>query len=407
MGQIVMNTLLGKHIILGVSGGIAAYKSAELTRRLRERGALVRVVMTRAACEFIGPLTLQALSGQPVHTELFDVAAEAGMGHIQLARWTDAVIIAPASADMLAKLAHGRAGDLLTTLCLATTAPLLVAPAMNQQMWLAAATQANLALLKQRGVRMLGPADGDQACGETGPGRMLEAEALVEDLNALFMNGTLAGLKVLVTAGPTREAIDPVRYLSNRSSGKMGYAVARASAEAGAAVTLVSGPSALAVPETVKCVAVTSAEEMAQAVTRELAGTHIFIAAAAVADYRCATVAEHKLKRSGAPVTLNLVPNPDILATVAALPEPPFTVGFAAETEQLTANARAKLERKAVDMIAANDVSWHGLGFESDDNSLSVYWRQGARQLPQAPKEKLARQLVALIAERYRARHPA
>jgi phosphopantothenoylcysteine decarboxylase/phosphopantothenate--cysteine ligase len=402
-----MNTLLGKRIVLGISGGIAAYKSAELVRLLRLCGAETRVVMTRAAREFIGPLTLQALSGQPVHTELFDPAAEAAMGHIQLARWADAIIIAPASADVLAKLAHGRADDLLTTLCLATTAPLLVAPAMNQQMWLAAATQANLALLKQRGVQILGPAEGEQACGEIGPGRMLEPAALTEGLNAVFTNGALAGLKVLVTAGPTREAIDPVRYLSNRSSGKMGYAVARASAEAGAAVTLVSGPTALVVPEAVKCVTVLTAEEMARATTQELAGTHIFIAAAAVADYRCATVAEHKLKRSGKPFTLNLIPNPDILATVAAQPAPPFTVGFAAETEDLVTNARAKLEKKAVDMIAANDVSQPGLGFERDHNSLSVFWRQGERQLPQAPKEKLARQLVALIAERYRAQHPA
>jgi len=402
-----MNALLGKRIVLGISGGIAAYKSAELTRRLRGRGAEVRVVMTRTAQEFIGPLTLQALSGHPVHADLFDAGAEAGMGHIQLARWADAVIIAPASADVLARLAHGLADDLLTTLCLATTAPLLAAPAMNQEMWLARATQANLLLLEQRGVQVLGPADGEQACGEVGPGRMLEVDELVEDLNAMFINDALAGLKVLVTAGPTREAIDPVRYLSNRSSGKMGYAMARASAEAGAAVTLVSGPTALAVPEAVKCVTVTTAGEMAQAVTRELSGTNIFIAAAAVADYHSAAVSGQKLKRGSEPLTLNLLPTPDILASVAALPEPPFTVGFAAETEQLASNARAKLEGKRVDMIAANDISQPDLGFESDDNSLSIYWRQGERQLPLAPKEKLARQLVALIAERYRACHPA
>ncbi|HTT08403.1 MAG TPA: bifunctional phosphopantothenoylcysteine decarboxylase/phosphopantothenate--cysteine ligase CoaBC [Gammaproteobacteria bacterium] len=403
----MINALLGKRIVLGISGGIAAYKGAELTRRLRESGAQVRVVMTRAACEFIGPLTLQALSGRPVCTDLLDVNAEAAMGHIEIARWADAVIIAPASADIVAKLAHGLADDLLSTVCLATAAPLLVAPAMNQQMWLAAATQANMDMLKKRSAGILGPADGEQACGEIGPGRMLEVRPLIEALNALFMNDALAGLKVLVTAGPTREAIDPVRYLSNRSSGKMGYAVARASAEAGAAVTLISGPSALAAPETVRCVAVTTAKEMARAVTEELTGTNIFIAAAAVADYRSATTGERKLKRGNKPLTLTLVPNPDILASVAGLPAPPFTVGFAAETEQLAVNARAKLERKGVDMIAANDVSRPDLGFESDDNSLSVYWRQGERRLPSAPKEKLARQLVALIAERYHARYPA
>ncbi len=405
----MINALRQKRIVLGISGGVAAYKGAELTRRIRERGARVRVVMTRAAYQFIGPLTLQALSGQPVRTDLFDVNAEAGMGHIELARWADAVIIAPASADVMGKLAHGLADDLLTTVCLATSAPLLIAPAMNQQMWLAAATQANVALLRQRGVEILGPASGEQACGEVGPGRMLEVDRLIEGLNARFVNDALAGLKVLVTAGPTREAIDPVRYLSNRSSGKMGYAIARASAEAGAAVTLISGPSNLTAHETVRCIAVTTAREMAEAVSRELDGTNIFIAAAAVTDYRSATVGEQKLKRGDEPLTLTLVPNPDILATVAAQARRPFTVGFAAETEQLAVNARAKLEKKGVDMIAANDVSLPAQGFESDDNNLSVFWPQGERILPCAPKEKLARQLVALIAERYHAhaRHPA
>jgi phosphopantothenoylcysteine decarboxylase/phosphopantothenate--cysteine ligase len=397
-----MNTLTNKRIVLGVTGGIAAYKAAELVRRLGAAGAAVRVVMTRSAQEFAGPLTFQALSGNPVHTDLLDRQAEAAMGHIELARWADAIVLAPASANSLARLAHGLADDLLSTLCLASSAPLTVVPAMNQQMWQALATQENLAALRRRGVQILGPAAGSQACGEIGPGRMLEPDVIVAALSRNFSSGALAGLNVLVTAGPTREAIDPVRYISNRSSGRMGYAVAEASAEAGARVTLVSGPTQLDVPATVRRVDVVSAQQMADAVAQTLAGTDIFIAAAAVADFRCADIAPHKHKRSGVEWQLNLVPNPDILAGVAATAVPPFTVGFAAETQELAAHARAKLQAKAIDMIAANDVSAAGRGFDSDLNALQVFWRGGEAELPLAPKTRLARQLVSLIAERYR-----
>lgn len=397
-----MNTLNNKRIVLGVTGGIAAYKSAELVRRLREAGALVRVVMTRSAREFIGPLSFQALSGHPVHTELLDSQAEAAMGHIELARWADAIVVAPASANSLARLAYGMADDLLSTLCLASAAPLFVAPAMNQQMWQALATQENVFSLRRRGVQVLGPAAGSQACGEIGPGRMLEPLAIVEALNRSFCSGALAGLNVLVTAGPTREAIDPVRYISNRSSGRMGYAVAEASAEAGANVTLVSGPTGMQSPASVRRLDVVSAREMADAVHESLHGIDIFIAAAAVADYRCAEAASQKLKRSGEDLVLKLVPNPDILASVAAASRPPFTVGFAAETERLAAHARTKLQSKAIDMIAANQVGLADRGFDSDLNALQVFWAGGEAQLPLAPKSQLARRLVSLIAERYR-----
>lgn len=400
-----MNVLLYKRVLLGVSGGIAAYKSAEIVRRLCERGAQVRCVMTAAAREFLGPLTLQALSGNPVHTDLLDPAAEAAMGHIELARWADAVLVAPASADILARLAHGLADDLLATLCLATAAPLVVAPAMNRQMWLAAATQDNVRTLTRRGVVLLGPAEGEQACGEVGPGRMLAPQALVDGLARVFDTGLLAGHKVLVTAGPTREAVDPVRYLTNASSGKMGYAVARACAEAGAAVTLVSGPVALKAPDTVRRIDVVSAEEMRQAVAGALPGTDIFIAAAAVADYRCETQAAQKIKKSAAALTLKLTPTVDILAEVAGRPDAPFTVGFAAETEVLAEHARAKLAGKSLDMIAANRVDLPGIGFESEENALHVLWAGGEMELARSPKDRLARQLVNLIAERYREKH--
>ncbi|NNG12925.1 MAG: bifunctional phosphopantothenoylcysteine decarboxylase/phosphopantothenate--cysteine ligase CoaBC, partial [Halobacteria archaeon] len=351
-----MNTLSGKHILLGVTGGIAAYKSAELVRCLRKQGAGVRVVMTTAAQEFITPLTLQALSGQPVCSDLLDPRSEAAMGHIELARWADALLVAPATADFIARLVQGRADDLLAAVCLACEAPLAVAPAMNRAMWQQPATQDNLALLRARRVNVLGPATGSQACGETGPGRMLEPDELTRLLAGLFQGGALAGRRVLVTAGPTREPIDPVRYISNRSSGKMGYAIARAAAEAGAQVTLVTGPVALVLPEQVDGIRVETAEQMHAAVMEHIADTDIFIAAAAVADYRPQSVARKKLKKSAAGITLALEPNPDILATVAALPEPPFTLGFAAETDALEANARKKLRAKSLDMIAANVV---------------------------------------------------
>lgn len=399
-----MPELSNKRIVLGVSGGIAAYKSAELVRRLREAGAEVRVVMTAGAARFITPLTLQALSGQPVRSELFDAGAEAAMGHIELARWADAVLIAPASANTLARFAHGLADDLLSTLCLATRAPLLAAPAMNQAMWDHPATRANLALLRERGVRILGPASGGQACGETGPGRMLEPHELVAEIAAVFETGALAGLRVLVTAGPTREAIDPVRFVSNRSSGKMGYAVAAAAAAAGARVVLVSGPVALAPPERVDCVRVETAAEMHAAVLARAADCDIFIGAAAVADYRPAAPAEQKLKKRTATLRLDLERTDDILAAVAALHPAPFTVGFAAETERLAEHARAKRMAKALDMIAANRVNVPGLGFDADDNALTLYWEGGECELPPASKTQLARALIAQIAARHAAK---
>ena len=398
-----MGTLTNKRILLGLTGGIAAYKSADVVRRLRESGAEVRVIMTAGAAEFITPLTLQAVSGHPVHQHLLDTDAEAGMGHIELARWTDAVLVAPASANFLARLAQGRADDLLSTVCLATEAPVAVAPAMNQQMWANSATQANLAILKKNGVKIFGPGEGSQACGETGPGRMLEPAELVTMSSELFAIGALDGLTVVVTAGPTWEAIDPVRGLSNRSSGKMGYAVAEAAAEAGASVILVSGPTALPDPERVRIVRVTSAQEMYDAVHAHIASANIFIGVAAVADYRPVTTSGEKIKRKKATLTIELVRNPDILASVAALKPAPFTVGFAAETENVEQHAREKLENKNVDLVAANQVG-SGIGFESDENRLLLVEKNATLELPAQSKHKLARLLIQHIAERYRSR---
>ncbi len=395
-----MNTLQGKRILLGISGGIAAYKSADLTRRLREHGASVRVVMTRSACEFITPLTMQALSGQPVHVELLDYKTEGAMGHIDLARWADVILVAPASANFMARLAHGQADDLLSTLCLASSVSITLAPAMNQQMWQNPATQANVTLLRDRGVTLLGPATGGQACGETGPGRMLEPLELVDALARGFISDRLSGLKLVITAGPTREAIDPVRYISNRSSGRMGYAVARAAAEAGGNVVLVSGPTQLHQPERIRCQPVTTAAEMHDAVMREIEDAEIFIAAAAVADYRCSQAAIQKIKKDNDELTLLLEKNPDILAAVAARKLPPFTVGFAAETENLLNYAQQKLFNKKLDMIAANQVGMNQ-GFDTEDNELQVIWSGGSIKLERAPKDRLARQLIRLIADRY------
>ncbi len=399
-----MKSLANKRILLGVTGGIAAYKSAELLRRLREQGAEVQVVMTRAACEFITPLTMQALAGRPVCMELLDHDNETGMGHIELARWSDVILIAPATANFIARLAHGMADDLLSTLCLATDAPIMVAPAMNRQMWCNPATQANISTILQREINILGPGDGEQACGERGPGRMLEPGQLLQAVGAIFENAMLAGKHIIVTAGPTREAIDPVRYISNRSSGKMGYAIARAAVEAGAAVTLVTGPVALPVPEQVSSVKVNTAKEMHDAVLSSAGSADIFIAAAAVTDYRCQDVAEQKIKKTGQSLSLELERNPDVLAAVASLGTPPFTVGFAAETELLKDNAIRKLEDKGLDMIAANLVG-DGLAFETDDNALEVFWPGGSLSLPTAPKEKLARQLIHTIARNYYEKH--
>ena len=396
-----MQSLTDKRILLGITGGIAAYKSAELTRRLRDHGAEVRVVMTPAATEFIAPLTLQALSGNPVHTDLLGHEAEAAMGHIELARWADLILIAPATANFIARMSNGLADDLLSTLCLASEAPLLLAPAMNRQMWQHPATRDNVGRLQERGVTLLGPGSGSQACGETGPGRLLEPDELVQALASMGGTQQLAGVSVLVSAGPTREFIDPVRYLSNRSSGRMGYAVAGAAREAGAGVTLVSGPVALAPPARVKVIDVVSAEQMRAEVLGCAPASDIFIAAAAVADYGAGTPARQKLKKKEADLLMRLKKTPDILAEVTALADAPFTVGFAAETENLHANARQKLAQKKLNMIAANRVG-NGLGFDSEENALQVFWPGGSQSLDSAPKETLARQLLDVVAGRYR-----
>jgi phosphopantothenoylcysteine decarboxylase/phosphopantothenate--cysteine ligase len=389
----------GKRILLGVTGGIAAYKSPDLVRRLRERGAEVQVVMTAGAQQFVTPMTFQAVSGRSVRTDLWDAAAEAAMGHIELARWADIVLIAPATADFLARLAGGRADDLLAALCLATEAPIAVAPAMNRIMWANAATAANVTLLANRGVLVLGPAQGEQACGEVGAGRMLEPIELAEQLaTSLIGGGPLQGRRVLITAGPTRERIDPVRFISNRSSGKMGYAVAQAAREAGATVVLVSGPVNLPTPPGVRRVDVESAAEMLAAVLKELHGTDIFISTAAVADYRPAHPAEQKIKKTSDTLDLSMERTVDVLATVAARPDRPFVVGFAAETESVEQNARVKLLKKNLDMIAANEVG-HEKGFDCEDNQLIVLSRTGRQDLGRASKLALARELVRLIGE--------
>jgi phosphopantothenoylcysteine decarboxylase/phosphopantothenate--cysteine ligase len=394
--------LAGTRILLGVSGGIAAYKAAELVRRLRDAGAEVQVVMTAAATEFVTPLTFQALSGRPVRTSLWDSAAEAAMGHIELARWADRIMIAPASADLIARLAAGMGDDLLSTLCLASAAPLWIAPAMNQQMWAHPATQANIACLRQRGATVLGPAAGDQACGETGPGRLLEAHEIVAALSAKAAPGVLAGRRVLVSAGPTYEDIDPVRYLGNRSSGRMGFALAAAAAAAGADVRLIAGPVHLDTPSGVVRSDVRSAQAMRDAVLANLDWCEVFIAAAAVADYMPATVATAKIKKSAAARTLELVPTPDILAEVGQRSKRPFLVGFAAETELLERYALDKLERKRLDLVIANQVGRADIGIDAEDNELLVLWPQGRQLFPRASKTELARALVLLIAERLR-----
>lgn len=397
-----MGFLANKRILLGVTGGIAAYKSADLVRRLRDVGAEVRVAMTPAAGEFVAPLTFQALSGNPVHGDLLDPAAEAAMGHIELARWADAVIIAPATADFIAKLANGFADNLLLATCLATAAPIALAPAMNQGMWSKASTASNIELLRERGFIILGPDAGSQACGDVGPGRMLEPLGIVGGLESLFSSEVLAGRKVVITAGPTREAIDPVRYISNHSSGKMGYALAAAAAAAGADTWLISGPTVLSTPDRVKRIAVTSAAEMLEATLAAIEGCDLFIGSAAVADYRPKTVAEHKIKKNDQNDTMTLVleKNPDIIATVASLPQRPLTVGFAAETRDLEEHARRKLERKHLDVVIANDVSRTDIGFNSDDNQVLLVTAEGSEWLSLMNKNELARELISRLASR-------
>ena len=389
-------------VLLGVSGGIAAYKAAELTRRLRDAGAEVRVVLTENAARFVTPLTFQALSGQPVRSGLWDEAAEAAMGHIELARWAQRIVLAPASADLIARLAHGLANDLLSTICLASAAPVALAPAMNQQMWAHASTQANVDTLRRRGVDVLGPAAGSQACGEFGAGRLLEADTIVAELAALHGPKLLQGARVLVSAGPTFEDIDPVRYLGNRSSGKMGFAIAQAAVEQGAQVQLIAGPVHLPTPARVARTDVRSAREMRAAVMQHIPQSDIFISAAAVGDYRPSEVAAHKLKKQGKGLTLTLTENPDIVAEAAAAnsgrgAHKVFLVGFAAETREVETYARAKLERKGLDLIAANQVG-DDKGFDACDNELLLLWSGGRELLPRADKLALARALVARVA---------
>lgn len=393
--------LRNKQIVVGVTGSIAAYKSADLVRRLRDAGAKVRVVMTSSACEFITPMTMQAVSGNPVHADLFDLEAEAAMGHIELAKWADLILIAPASADCMARLVSGKADDLLTAICLATTAPLAIAPAMNQAMWKHTATQANRQALLEKKVTLLGPAEGAQACGDTGYGRMLEPEKIVADVDGLFATGLLAGVRVLLTAGPTHEAIDPVRYIANGSSGKMGYALAEAAREAGADVKIISGPVNLAEPEHVEVQHVVTAEEMHAAVMQQVAEYDILMAVAAVADYRCESVSPVKLKKNADVMTLTLQRNPDIAASVGQLDNKPFMVGFAAETDHVLENARAKRERKNMDIIVANDVS-DDQAIGSDRNQVTVISADNEIVLEMMPKDKLARQLIEIFALEFR-----
>ncbi|HCE2178494.1 TPA: bifunctional phosphopantothenoylcysteine decarboxylase/phosphopantothenate--cysteine ligase CoaBC [Vibrio parahaemolyticus] len=397
-----MQTLAGKKILLGISGGIAAYKCAELTRRLIERGAQVQVVMTKAAKEFITPLTMQAVSGRPVSDSLLDPAAEASMGHIELAKWADLVLLAPATADLIARMSAGMGNDLLTTLVLATDSPIAVSPAMNQQMYRNIATQENIATLARRGMHIWGPAAGEQACGDVGPGRMLEPMQLVHLCEQFFQPKLLADKSILITAGPTREAIDPVRYISNHSSGKMGFALANAAANLGAKVTLVSGPVSLNTPVGVERINVASAQEMHDTVMAHAANHDAFISCAAVADYRPEDVASQKLKKTeiNDHMTIKMVKNPDIVAAVAAMTEQrPFTVGFAAETNDVETYARGKLLKKNLDMICANDVSVEGQGFNSNDNAITLFWPQGDQALALESKEALSFKILEKMLE--------
>jgi phosphopantothenoylcysteine decarboxylase/phosphopantothenate--cysteine ligase len=391
-------SLINKQIIVGVTGGIAAYKSADLVRRLKDAGAIVRVVMTAAAKEFITPLTMQAVSGNPVHDDLFDLQAESAMGHIELARWADAILIAPATADFIARLVGGVANDLLTTLCLATSAPIAIAPAMNQGMWKNTLTQTNVQALAAKKIHIYGPGEGEQACGDVGYGRMLEPAQLVVLVSELFATGVLAGLRVVITAGPTQEAIDPVRYISNARSGKMGYALCQAAIDAGAHVTLISGPVNLMQPAHAEFISVTSAQQMFAAVLANAPECDIFLSVAAVADYRCKQIATQKIKKQAENLTLELERNPDIVSAVAALAQKPYVIAFAAETENLLNNAREKMRAKKVDMIIANDAN---ASIGSDENSVTVLWQDQQQEFARMSKTKLARELIHLIGMEY------
>ena len=402
-------SLSGKHILLGITGGIAAYKCPDLVRHLKKAGAQVRVVMTESASHFVTPMTLQALSGNAVSRDLFDPSAELSMSHIELAKWADLLLIAPATANIIAKMANGIADDLLSTICLATPAKIVIAPAMNQQMYKAAATQQNLASLASRNTLILGPDDGFQACGDFGPGRMVEPATIVEHVEGYFLaTATLVGTEITITAGPTIEELDPVRYISNYSSGKMGYAIAQAAAEMGATVNLISGPVNLATPNNVNRINVKSANEMCDAALKLAKKSAIFISCAAVADYRPETIAKQKIKKTddNNELVIKLVKNPDIVASIAALKKGrPFVVGFAAETNNIKAYALKKLTTKNLDLICANDVSDKSIGFNSDQNALTIYWQNGEQTLPLSSKQQLAKQLLQAVITRYKASH--
>ena len=402
-------SLSGKNILLGITGGIAAYKCPDLVRHLKKAGAQVRVVLTESASHFVAPMTLQAVSGNAVSKELFDPTAELSMSHIELAKWADLVLIAPATANIIAKMANGIADDLLSTMCLATPAKIVIAPAMNQQMYKAAATQQNLAILESRNTLILGPDEGFQACGDIGPGRMVEPTTIVESINNYFQaNYELAGTTITITAGPTIEELDPVRYISNYSSGKMGFAIAKAAAEMGATVNLISGPVNLTTPDNVNRINVKSAKQMYDEALVLAKKSTIFISCAAVADYRAETIAKNKIKKTddSNELVIKLVKNPDIVASIAGLKEyRPFVVGFAAETNDVKTYALKKLTTKNLDLICANDVSDHNIGFNSDQNALTLYWRNGEQTLPLSSKQQLAKQLLQAVITRYKASH--
>jgi phosphopantothenoylcysteine decarboxylase/phosphopantothenate--cysteine ligase len=395
-----MSSLSQKRIILGITGGIAAYKSAEIARRLQDHGAEVRVIMTDSAQEFIRPLTLQALTGKPVHTDLLDPKAEAAMGHIELARWADAILVAPATANFMAAISQGTAHDLLTTVCLASSGKIIVAPAMNQAMWSQPASQQNIESLKRRGITILEPDNGVQACGDIGPGRLQQPDIIVDHMASIFDSGILSGKKVVITAGPTREAIDPVRYISNHSSGKMGYALASAMTDAGASVTLISGPVSLQCPDRCELISVVSADDMLAAASLAVKKADIFISSAAVADYRLTEVASQKIKKKSDKISLNLSKTPDIVAILSENNPNLFVVGFAAETEQVEAHAREKLDRKQLNAIIANDVSRMDIGFNSDDNEALWIDADNSQTLSKKSKAQLAREIAVLIANK-------
>ena len=402
-------SLSGKNILLGITGGIAAYKCPDLVRHLKKAGAQVRVVLTESASHFVAPMTLQAVSGNAVSKELFDPTAELSMSHIELAKWADLVLIAPATANIIAKMANGIADDLLSTMCLATPAKIVIAPAMNQQMYKAAATQQNLATLESRNTLILGPDEGFQACGDIGPGRMVEPTTIVENINNYFLaNSELAETTITITAGPTIEELDPVRYISNYSSGKMGFAIAKAAAEMGATVNLISGPVNLTTPNNVNRINVKSAKQMYDEALVLAKKSAIFISCAAVADYRAETIAKNKIKKTddSNELVIKLVKNPDIVASIAGLKEHrPFVVGFAAETNDVKTYALKKLTTKNLDLICANDVSDQNIGFNSDQNALTLYWQNGEQTLPLSSKQQLAKQLLQAVITRYKASH--